>query len=94
MVGERAELTVLGSYMNTGREYASMISLRAFAQALQEGGCGDLDKFEIKDINSYWSCPEEAQNAAMMFFEGFWRPGGCDLALLRAAMTRGKVRLA
>jgi hypothetical protein len=85
------ELATLNEHMNVGREYASMISLRAFAQALTECGCDHVDKVEIKDPLSYWIAPNQAHDAAKRFFDGFWHPRGRDLALLRAAMTRGKV---
>ena len=77
--------------MTTGREYASFISLHAFAQALEECGCDHLDKLEIKDLQTYWNAPSRAHEAGQRFFEGFWHPGGRDLALLRATMSYGKV---
>jgi transcription initiation factor TFIIIB Brf1 subunit/transcription initiation factor TFIIB len=43
------ELATMNDYMTTGREYASFVSLCAFARALEEGGCDHLEKFEIKD---------------------------------------------
>lgn len=85
------ELATLGDHMAVGREYASMISLRSFAQALAESGCDHIDKVEIKDPQSYWNAPGHAHDASKRSFDGFWHPGGRDLALLRAAMTRGKV---
>jgi hypothetical protein len=45
----------------------------------------------MKDPQHYWNVPSHAHEAGQRFFEGFWRPGGRDLALLRAAMSRGKV---
>jgi len=85
------ELATLSDHMAIGREYVSMISLRAFAQALTECDCDHVGGVEIKDPLSYWNAPDSAHEAAKRFFEGFWRPGGRDLGLLRAAMTRGKV---
>lgn len=85
------ELATVSNYMVVGREYASFVSLCAFAQALEECGCDHLDQFKIKDPQSYWNAPSYAH--AKRFFDGFWRPGSRDLALLRAGMTRGKVRL-
>jgi hypothetical protein len=43
------ELATMNDYMTTGREYASFVSLRAFARALEECRCDHLEKFEIKD---------------------------------------------
>ena len=43
------ELVTVNDYMTIGREYASFILLRTFAQALEECGCDHLEKFEIKD---------------------------------------------
>ena len=77
--------------MSIGQEYASFISLRAFTQALEECGCDHLKKFEIKDPQTYWNAPSRAHEAGQRFFEGFWHPGGRDLALLRATMSYGKV---
>lgn len=37
------ELMVLGEHMSVGRDYASMESLRAFAQAVTETGCDHLN---------------------------------------------------
>ena len=40
------------SDMTVGREYASFVSLHAFAQALEECRCDHLDKVKIKDLQS------------------------------------------
>ena len=82
------ELATVSNYMTVGREFASFVSLHAFAQALEECSCDHLEKFKIKDPQTYWNAPRRQR-----FFEGFWRPGGRDLALLRAAMSHGKVCL-
>jgi len=47
------ELATLSDHTAIGREYASMISLRAFAQALTECGCDHVGGVEIKDPLSY-----------------------------------------
>ena len=47
------ELATVSDYMTVGREYASFVSLRAFAQALEECGCDHLNQFEIKDPQLY-----------------------------------------
>ena len=85
------QLDTVSDYMTTGLEYASFISLHAFAQALEECGCDHVDKFKIKDPQTYWNTPSCVHEAGQRFFKGFWRPRGRDLALLRAAMSRGKV---
>lgn len=87
------ELGVLGNHMAIGWEYASLETLRACAQALMEGGCDHFAKVEVKEPKSYWMPPAEANDTATRFFDAFWRPGGCDLALLRAALSRGQVWL-
>lgn len=88
------ELAALSRHMAIGREYASMISLRAFAQFLADNKCDHFDKGEIKDTNSYWKVSDEAHGATKRFFDSFWRPGGHDLTLLRAALACAKVFLA
>ena len=85
------ELATVSDYMTVGQEYASFVSLCAFAQALEECGCDHLEKFEIKDPKTYWNAPSHAHEVGQRFFEGFWHLGGSDLALLRAAMSHGKV---
>ena len=47
------ELATMSNYMTTGREYASFVSLHAFTQTLEECGCDHLEKFEIKDPQTY-----------------------------------------
>ena len=47
------ELATMSDYMTIRREYASFVSLHAFAQALEKCRCDHLDKFEIKDPQSY-----------------------------------------
>ena len=47
------ELAIVSDYMTFGWEYASLVLLRAFAQALEECGCDHLNKFEIKDPQTY-----------------------------------------
>jgi hypothetical protein len=77
--------------MTVGREYASLESVRAFTQVLEEVGCDHLEKFEVKDAERYCNASPHAHEAGLRFYSGFWRLGGQDLALLRAAMSRGKV---
>jgi len=67
------ELATVSDYMTIGREYASFVLLHAFAQALEECGCDHLEKFEIKDPQTYWNAPSHAHEAGQRFFEGFWR---------------------
>ena len=43
------ELATVSDYMTVGWEYASFVSLRAFAQALEECRCDHLENFKIKD---------------------------------------------
>ena len=43
------ELATVSDYMTIGQEYASFVSLHAFAQALEECGYNHLEKVEIKD---------------------------------------------
>ena len=47
------ELATVSDYMTIGWEYASVVLLHAFAQALKECGCDHLDEFEIKDPQTY-----------------------------------------
>ena len=47
------ELATMSDYMTIRREYTSFISLRAFAQTLEECGCDHLEKFKIKDTQTY-----------------------------------------
>jgi hypothetical protein len=85
------ELATVNDYMTIGQEYASFISLRAFVQALEECGCDHLEKFEIKDLQSYRNAPSCTHEVGQRFFEGLWHPRGRDLALLHATMSQGKV---
>lgn len=77
--------------MAIGRDYASMESLRAYSQALQDASCEHFAKVEVKEAKTYWTPLEEANSAAIRIFEAFWRPGGRDIALLRAALSQGQV---
>jgi len=47
------ELATVCKYMMIGRDYASFVSIHAFAQAREECGCNHLEKFEINDPQSY-----------------------------------------
>ena len=69
------ELAVMNDHMTVGQEYASFVSLCAFAQALEECGCDHLEKFEMKDPHHYRNAPSRAHKVGQRFFEGFWRPG-------------------
>jgi chromosome segregation ATPase len=55
-----SELATISHYMTVGREYASFESICAFAQALEEVGCDHLEKFKIKDLQTYWNAPARA----------------------------------
>lgn len=85
------ELATVNDYMTVGREYASFEFIRSFAQVLEECGCDHLEKFEVNDPQAYCNALAHAHEAGKRFFDRFWHPGGRDLALLRAAMTWGKV---
>ena len=85
------ELATVSDNITVGWEYASFVSLHAFALALEECGCDHLENFEIKDPQSYWNAPTRAHEVGRRFFEGLWCPGGQDHTLLRAAMSCGKV---
>lgn len=82
-----SELATVSDYMTIRWEYASFESIRTFAQVLEECGCDHLEKFEVKDPQTYWNAPAHAHEARKRIFYGFWCPGGRDLTLLRAAMT-------
>jgi hypothetical protein len=47
------ELGTMNDNITIGWECASFVLLHAFAQALEECGCDHLEKFEIKDLQSY-----------------------------------------
>lgn len=85
------ELTVLNDHMSIGCDYASMESLRAFAQAMTATGCDHLNKIEVKEVKHYRASVLEANEAAVSFFDGFWRSDGRDLALLCAGLSHGQV---
>ena len=82
------ELATVSEYMMIGWDYASFVSIHAFAQALEECGCDHLEKFEINDPQSYWNAPARAHETGKRFFDGSWRPRS---RTSQAAMTYGKV---
>lgn len=67
-------LATLESRMTIGREYASIISLQAFAKALEDGKCDHFNKVEIRDLNTYWKVLDEAHVAAKKIFDDYWCP--------------------
>jgi hypothetical protein len=68
------ELATLENHMTVGREYASIISLQAFAKALENGKCDHFNKVEIRDLNTYWKVLDEAHVAAKKIFDDYWCP--------------------
>ena len=64
------ELATISYYMAIGQECASFISIRAFAQALEECGCDHLDKVEVKDPQSYWNAPSHRMTGRKCFLMG------------------------
>ena len=62
------ELATLREYMTIGRDYASFVSIHAFAQALEECRCDHFEKFKINDLQSYWNAPARAHEAGKKFF--------------------------
>lgn len=70
------ELATVSDYKTIGPEYASFVSHRTFAQALEECRCDHLDKYEVKVPQSYWNAPSRAHEVQKRFFEGFWCPRG------------------
>lgn len=77
--------------MSVDRDYASMESLRAFAQAITETGCDHLKKIEVKEAKHYWASVPEVNEDVVRFFDSFWHSGGRDLALLHAGLSQGQV---
>lgn len=63
-MGWRAgELAALGDHLMVGWEYASMISLHAFATSLTECVCDHINKVKIKGPLSYWNAPDFMHNS-------------------------------
>lgn len=83
------ELRTLTDHMVIGRDYATMESLRAYSQVLQDASCEHFTEVEVKEAKTYCTPSEEANSAAVCFFEAFWRPDACNIALLRMALSRG-----
>lgn len=77
--------------MAIGRDFASMESLRAYSQALQDASCDHFAKVEVKEAKAYRTLSEEANTTVVRFFESFWRLGGHDIALLRGPLSHGQV---
>jgi hypothetical protein len=77
------ELATINHYMTVGREYASLESVRAFTQVLEEVGCDHLEKFEVKDAERYCNASPHAHEAGLRFYSCFWRPGGQDLGFFK-----------
>lgn len=65
------ELATLGVHMAMGRDYTSMESLWAYAKALQDASCDQFRKVEEREVKSYWTLSDEANSAAVHFFEAF-----------------------
>jgi hypothetical protein len=65
------ELDILGDHMAIGREYASIESLRAFAQSIIDSGCKHFGSMAVKEAKAYWACDLEASAAAIKFFDAF-----------------------
>lgn len=65
------ELDILGDHMAIGREYASIESLRAFAQSMIDSGCKHFGSMAVKEAKAYWACDLEASAAAIKFFDAF-----------------------
>jgi hypothetical protein len=51
------ELAIMSNYMTIGQEYASFVSLHAFAQALEECGCDHLKKIQDQGPTVILECP-------------------------------------
>lgn len=84
------ELAIVGNHMAVGKDYSSMESLRAFAQALKDKGCDHFDKVEVQERRLLGSFGG-SQCHRHQLFDAFWRPGGHDLVLLRATLSCGQV---
>lgn len=83
------ELKFFEAFQSIGRGYAFLESLGAFAQCLIDTGCEHQVGVTIQERQHYWSRSQGAKAAVARFYDEFWMKGGRDLALIRAALSRG-----
>lgn len=82
-------LNTFGDLLEVGREYSGLETLRAYMKALKDSGCEHIGQVQPAPTASYWRI--DAHASAVQFFDAFWRGGGRDLSLYRAALA-GKVK--
>lgn len=83
-------LDTFGDLLEVGREYSALEALRAFTKELMGSGCEHVGQVQPASASAYWKIDKNAHASAMQFFDTFWRGGGRDLSLYRAALA-GKV---
>lgn len=77
--------------MTLGRDFAMVTAFKAVCTGLFNAGCDHLEHLEVKDVDHYWQAPTEANLVSNRFFDSFWSMGGNDMAIMSAALSRGKV---
>lgn len=87
----RAEVDALGGHMNLGQDFAASISFRTLSAALLAANCDHIGGLHLTNVDSFWRVPAEANATRLRLFEDFWRQGGSDIALMKAACSHTKV---
>lgn len=85
-------LHTLSDLLDLGQEYSAVEATRALVKSLNDLGCDHVDRAEAGEAATYWDIDTEPHNSAVQFFDAFWRAGGHDLTLYRAALSRAMVR--
>lgn len=77
--------------MNLGRDFAAVTTFKAVCEGLNEASCDHVEHLDLSDVNCYCRVLPEANAIGKKLFAEFWSCGGNDMAVLSAAMSRGKV---
>jgi len=77
--------------MTLRRDFAMVTAFKSVCVGLSEASCDHLEHLDLSDVDRYFQVSAEANSIAEKFFNSFWSMGGNDMAIMNAALSRGKV---
>lgn len=85
------EISALEGHKTLGRDFAAVTAFKAVCAGLLEASCDHLEHLDLSDVDRYFKVLAEANSIGGRFFNSFWSMGGNDIAIMNAALSRGKV---
>lgn len=79
--------------MTLGRDFSTVPAFKAVCEGLHSTGCDHVEHLDLNDVNHFGQISAEENAVSKRLFMEFWCASGNGMAVLSAALSRGKVFL-